>query len=140
MSLFDSEEFEVCPKCGGIGYVYDEKVDATRPCSCQRPDPAREMVGRYHSTGGDTEREAAARVAPKSGTQRAAVLQHLRGVGDLGSTDYETWVALGHICVRPHVPGTRREELIRDGWPIADSGIRRLTDTGNKAIVWVYRD
>lgn len=37
MSLFDTEEFAVCPICAGIGYVYDEKVDATRPCSCQEP-------------------------------------------------------------------------------------------------------
>ena len=35
MSLFDSEEFEVCQKCGGGGWVYDPKVDATRACSCQ---------------------------------------------------------------------------------------------------------
>jgi hypothetical protein len=44
MSLFDSEEFEVCQKCGGGGWVYDAKVDATRRCSCQAAEPT---TGKY---------------------------------------------------------------------------------------------
>lgn len=44
MSLFDTGEFEVCPKCGGGGWVYDPKVDATRRCSCQSADPT---TGKY---------------------------------------------------------------------------------------------
>lgn len=101
------------------------------------PDPTREIVGRYHRNGQDTEREAAMLVAPRAGTQRARVLQVLRGA-EKGCTDYELWAVHG-IGARPHVPGTRREELIADGWPIVDSGARRRTDTGSLAIVWVLK-
>jgi hypothetical protein len=99
-----------------------------------QPDPARPMVGRAHLPGRDTEHAAAALVAPRSGSQRARVLDHLIAAGHLGATDYEFWAA--GIGARPHVPGTRREELIADGWPIVDSGDRRPTDTGSPAIVW----
>lgn len=99
------------------------------------PDPRRDRPGRFHHDGPDTERIAAALVAPRSGTQRGRVLQWLRAVGEAGSTDYELWNEAG-IGARPHVPGTRREELIADGWPIVDTGRRRLTDTGSPAIVW----
>lgn len=97
------------------------------------PDPAREIAGRYHHDGHDTELEAAERVAPRAGSQRARVLDALHS-NPAGLTDYELW-KLG-IGARPHVPGTRREELIADGWPITDSGARRRTDTGANAIVW----
>lgn len=100
------------------------------------PDPARPMPGRYHHNGRDTERIAAALVMPRSGTQRARVLAYLREVGDVGATDYEMW-RIGNIGARPHVPGTRREELQADGWPITDSGRKRRTDTATPAIVWV---
>lgn len=100
------------------------------------PDPAAPRPGRYHRDGPATERVAAALVSPRSGSQRARVLAVLRGVGDHGATDYEFWADYG-IGARPHVPGTRREELVMDGWPIVDSGRRRLTDTGTPAIVWV---
>jgi hypothetical protein len=98
------------------------------------PDPERPLLGRHHTDGHDTELVAAARVAPRSGTQRAAVLAMLRSYPD-GLTDYELW-SVGGIGARPHVPGTRREELIADGWPITDTGRRRRTDTGAPAIVW----
>ena len=100
-----------------------------------KPDPARPMRGRLHAHGPDTERTSAAMVAPRSGTQRARVLEALQAAGDSGVTDYELW-AIHHIGARPHVPGTRREELIADGWPIFDTGHRRLTDTGTPAIAW----
>ena len=101
------------------------------------PDPGREKVGRYHHAGTtDTEREAAQRNLPRKGTQRAKVLEafkdHLR---DVGATDYEMGERLGMFR---WVAGTRREELIADGWPIKDSGRRRRTDTGCNAIVWVW--
>jgi predicted Zn-ribbon and HTH transcriptional regulator len=48
MSLFDTKELEVCPRCKGTGFVYDAKIDADRPCpACSepfRPDP-RHRVG-----------------------------------------------------------------------------------------------
>ena len=104
-----------------------------------RPDPARPMEGRHHTDGPDTERIAAVRVAPRSGSQRANVLLNLRLRASYGATDFELWDTFG-IGARPHVPGTRREELIADGWPIKDPGRRRPTDTGSPAIVWVLGD
>lgn len=73
---------------------------------------------------------------PRAGTQREKVLDALKESGSLGVTDYELWYRF-KIGARPHVPGTRREELIADGWNIVDSGRRRPTDTGSPAIVWV---
>jgi len=100
------------------------------------PDPGRQMEGRVHHDGHDTERAAALRVMPRSGTQRARVLQAFRALRGIdGLTDYELW-KVHRIGARPHVAGTRREELIADGWPIVDSGRRRRTDTGSPAIVW----
>lgn len=101
------------------------------------PEPNR--VGRYHRDGQDTERAAAIRVAPRTGTQRAKVLAFLQAAGPEGATDYELWHFAG-IGARPHVPGTRREELIAEGWPIVDSGKRRKTDTGAAAIVWHFEE
>jgi hypothetical protein len=92
------------------------------------------MVGQYHRNGHDTEVAAAESVAPRSGTQRARVLELFRS--GRGWTDYELGEAL-HLF--RWVAGTRRGELIRDGWPIEDSGDRRMTDTGTKAIVWSLR-
>jgi hypothetical protein len=104
-----------------------------------RPDPGRVMEGRYHHDGPSTERAAARRVAPRAGSQRARVLEALRQRLARGATDYELWNDWS-IGARPHVPGTRREELIADGWPIKDSGTRRRTDTGAAAIVWVLAE
>ncbi len=103
--------------------------------ACVHPDPSRDKPGRFHSNGTDTERTAALMVAPRTGSQRARVLDRLKDVGPIGATDYELWRS--GIGARPHVPATRREELIADGWPIRDSGLRRVTDTGSPAIVWV---
>jgi len=102
-------------------------------------DPARPMEGRHHADGSDTELLAAARVTPRSGTQRQKVLDALHRRSLWGATDFELWRD-DKIGARPHVPGTRREELIADGWPIRDSGKRRPTDTGGLAIVWVLED
>jgi hypothetical protein len=67
------------------------------------------------------------------------VLEALRSAGDYGVTDNELHFVY-RIGARPHVPGTRREELIADGWAIVDSTLRRATDTGAPAIVWVLRE
>lgn len=103
-----------------------------------RPDPARNAIGRFPQGARDTALAAAIRVAPRSGTQRAAVLEAITRSAN-GVTDYELW-ELHRIGARPHVPATRREELIADGWPIIDSGQRRSTDTGSPAIVWTLKE
>lgn len=94
-------------------------------------------TGRYHREGRDTERASARRVAPRTGTQRAKILARLQALGEYGSTDYENGQAFNMFR---WVAGTRREELMVDGWPIMDSGKRRPTDTGSGAVVWVYRE
>jgi hypothetical protein len=73
---------------------------------------------------------------PRSGTQRAAVLRALRRAGKRGLTDFECARRCGFI--RPHIAGTRREELIADGFPIVKTDGRRPTDTGCTAIVWRF--
>lgn len=98
-----------------------------------RPDPGRPLEGRRHARATDTEISAAERVLPRSGSQRRRILERFVAMGGQGSTDYEAGQALG---IFRWVAGTRREELIRDGWPIVDSGLRRPTDTGSPAIVW----
>ena len=105
----------------------------------QRPDPARPMPGQAHRSAGDTERGAATRNQPRLGTQRAKVLDEYRRRGPEGATDFE----MNEMLVpgrRSVSAGTRRNELIRDGWPIVDSGERRGTDTETPAIVWVLRE
>lgn len=98
------------------------------------PAPGRPLDGRYGAEPSDTELAAAGRQAQGGRrTQRVRVLDWLEAYPD-GGTDHEISVALG--IVRPHVAGTRREELIRDGHMIVDAGERRPTDTGSPAIVW----
>jgi hypothetical protein len=99
-------------------------------------DPLEERVGRYHANGADTELAAAVAAAPRAGTARARVLEELRRLGAEGATDFE----LNEMLLpgrRSVSAGTRRAELIRDGWPIVDSGRRRQTDTSTPAIVWM---
>lgn len=111
-------------------------MDEQLSMDVRRPDPTRTIPGRHHADGPETERIAAALVAPRAGSQRSRVLEALQQAGQYGATDNELHF-VHKIGARPHVPGTRREELIRDGWPIVDSGKRRPTDTGAPAIVWV---
>lgn len=100
------------------------------------PDPGRSIPGRFHNDPRDTEQSAAMADEPRLGTHRARVLDEFRVRGRDGLTDYE----MNEILVpgrRSVSAGTRRAELIRDGWPIVDSGRRRPTDTDTPAIVWV---
>jgi hypothetical protein len=101
-----------------------------------RPDPARPAPGPWHKDGTDTEQAAALQAMPRKGTQRARVLEAFQR-DQFGWTDYELGNKLGMFR---WVAGTRRGELIRDGWPIVDTGQRRLTDTGTNAIVWALRE
>jgi hypothetical protein len=85
-----------------------------------------------------TQTAAAATAVPRSGTQRAKVLEVIRGAGQAGLTDKEIAVKLGlaENSVRP-----RRLELStpgEDGQPalVVDSGERRETAGGSLAIVW----
>lgn len=54
--------------------------------------------------------------------------------GDYGATSHEIGLQLK---MRPQSVSARVNELYRGNW-ITDSGDRRATDTGRKAIVWRY--
>ena len=94
-------------------------------------DPAMGLVRADHP---DTSYAAAALVAPRSGTQRRAVLDYIAGKGDDGATDLEIQEELD-------MPGSterpRRVELV-DAELIVDSGRRRYAK-GRSRIVWVAR-
>lgn len=81
----------------------------------------------------DTQVEAAARVAPKTPTQRQRVHTFIGSRGPMGATDEEIGYALNlsQNSVRP-----RRLELVEAGL-VKDSERRRNTVGGNPAIVWV---
>ena len=137
MSLFETEEFEVCPKCGGIGYVYDDKVDATRPCSCQ--DLSGTQVNPVARAGDPVTSHMAAASIPseKMRERQKAVIVCLTRFGPM--TDEEIAIAY------PRVPGlpeqspsglrTRRSELHYAGY-VKDTGEKRTLQSGRLAIVW----
>lgn len=80
-----------------------------------------------------TSREAALRALPRSGSQRARILDLFLAVNKTGWIDeeIEQWLGIGANSERP-----RRKELQEGGW-IEDSGRRRQTRSGAMAIVWV---
>jgi len=96
-------------------------------------DAGANQLGASHEYGPETERAAAYRNMPKSGSQRLRVLECLYAAGLRGRTDQEMEEILG--LKRPS-PGSRRGELVQGGW-VKDSGRRRATDLGNLAVVWV---
>lgn len=95
-------------------------------------DPAANTRGAMHANAQPTEREAALRVMPKTGTQRMAVLDAIATAGDYGLTDPEIAEATGFYL---YSAAPRRNELLRGGW-VEDSGIRRGTGRGGSAIAW----
>lgn len=103
------------------------------------PDPGDDRRGFAHgpaSNAPETERRAAARILPASGTARLAVLHEIALAGPDGRTDEE--LAL-NLEMRHYTAAPRRKELVDDGWA-RDSGERRPTTTGSLAAVWVLTD
>jgi hypothetical protein len=80
-----------------------------------------------------TSRAAAQRIAPTVTTIRGRVLDYVRSRGTHGATDEEIQrgVGLEGSTQRP-----RRVELYVQGW-ITDSGQRRVTASGRRAVVWL---
>lgn len=100
-----------------------------------RPDPSAPGT-KNPARPTDTQRNAAYRIRPRSGTARAKVLNYLAtAVTISGATDEEMQGALG---MNPNTQRPRRLELKEMGW-IKDSGRRRRTTGGYWAIVWVVR-
>lgn len=93
----------------------------------QRPPVARNTVAVGRQA---TSRAAAAQALPKSGTNRARILDYITKAG--GATDEELELALNLSgnTVRPC-----RVSLVQDGW-VVDSGKRRPVRSGNDAIIW----
>jgi len=94
--------------------------------------PPDKPVGLPHS-GSDTSREAATRMVPAATAQAARVFHFIAERGKEGATDHEVQAALNMTgdSERP-----RRWSLHRAGL-ICDSGQRRQSPTGRKAIVWI---
>lgn len=76
--------------------------------------------------------DAALKAKPKIGNRQGLVLTKLRIAGPGGMTDHELTAALG-LPLQSVVP--RRRELVQLGL-VKDSGDRRATPSGRKAIVW----
>ena len=96
-------------------------VDGNRAGKAQRPGAAAE-----------TQRLAALRVMPHTGTARRRVLDAILLATRDGMTDEEIQDML---AMNPSTQRPRRVELVEGGW-IEDSGARRPTRSGMDAVVW----
>lgn len=84
----------------------------------------------------DTSRMAAEAMKPTAGRLRQRVYERLVLAGYDGMTDCELQEAL---AMNPSTQRPRRVELVNAGL-VRDSGVRRNTASGRKAIVWVARN
>lgn len=81
----------------------------------------------------ETSVEAAEAIKPTAGSLRAAVYEKLLDAGSDGLTDQQLQRALR---LDPSTERPRRIELV-DAGLVRDSGHKRLTLSGRRAIVWV---
>lgn len=87
--------------------------------------------------GSETSREAAdSWTMEDTNALRARVYAAIAARGAFGATDEELQVALG---MNPSTQRPRRVEL-EDRGRVRDSGARRLTRSGRRAVVWVVCD
>ena len=100
------------------------------------PDPGRDVKGKEHRAAPKTERAAARKAMPRTGTQRRLILDVIGAAGDDGMIDEDIAKADG---VADTAHRTRRNELVTDGW-VVDSGRTRVTESGTDSIVWVLSD
>jgi Asp-tRNA(Asn)/Glu-tRNA(Gln) amidotransferase A subunit family amidase len=94
------------------------------------------MRPRYPDTPGyaprDTSKEAAQRIEPETGKLRLGVLSELQVRGSTGATCDELEQAL-HLS---HQTASARVREMSLKGTVKDSGQRRLTRSGRRAIVW----
>jgi hypothetical protein len=76
---------------------------------------------------------SAQKLIPKSGTKRRKIYDLIQESGVLGMCDHEIEEVTGW---KHQTASSSRCGLVKDGWVI-DSGMKRLTNDGNKAIVWI---
>jgi len=91
------------------------------------------MIGNPPSVDVDTSRAAAESMKPHAGRVRDAVLDHVRRSCPRGLTCDEIEVALGLA----HQTASARVRELAQAKEITDSGRRRPTRTGRKAVVYV---
>ena len=89
-----------------------------------------------HERHSDTSIAAALSVLETAPTKRARVYRAIRVAGDAGATDDELEGVTGW---RHQTVSARRRELVLLR-AVEDSGRRRLTTSGRKAVVWVAVD
>ena len=124
--------------CGDI-YQLETVHRADAPCFRWEP-PSSNHLGGFQAHSG-TSRSAALDNYPRSGSQRARVLNTLWRFGrQVGCTDDELFTILDELPVNAIRP--RRVELVRGGWVEArvdEDGepIRRGTRAGSLAQVWI---
>lgn len=80
-----------------------------------------------------TSKSANRQISAVKGKYRAKVLAHIRDCGTAGCTDFEGERATSMLS-QSYTP--RRRELAQIG-AVVDSGMRRRTQSGRSAIVWV---
>ena len=79
----------------------------------------------------ETSRKAAERALPRTGTQRHKVWVLMRDNAGLTADEVNEATGISPNTINPTIRG-----LVLDGW-LEDSGKRRVTRSGNEAIVWV---
>lgn len=89
--------------------------------------------GRAPSVDQETSHDAADAIEGKAPSLRTQIYGYVHHKGRGGATDYEIENALE---LRHQTASARRRELVIKGM-LFDSGRKRLTDSGRKAIVWV---
>lgn len=102
--------------------LFQDPIEADRPGLVRNDHP-------------DTAKQAATQA--NTGRTRAWVQDFIEGNGEYGATDeeiIEAAFAVGYVSANSLRP--RRVELVRDN-VVMDSGERRKTRSGRKAIVWV---
>ena len=80
-----------------------------------------------------TSRQAGKEIKLAVGTLRSRVLAFLLQRGEHGATDGEMQAALS---MNPSTQRPRRIELVNAGL-VKDSGVKRKTESGRSAVVWV---
>lgn len=94
-------------------------------------DPGVNVAGGVRPSDPETSLEAALSIAPRTGTQRRAILDAF-GEGDAWThQDLEAQFP----DFSPSSVRTRCSELVKGGW-IQDSGHRRETEAGLRAVLW----
>jgi len=116
---------------GGFQISQREPEQEALPLS----DPDQNTPGKMHSDPQATEKAAAYKVYPRTGSQRRLILDAI-AQSEGGLIDEEIG-ALPGVADTAH--RTRRNELVMGGW-VEDSGKVRFTASGTESIVWVLTD